>query len=777
MINAQLVQLALSAVSNAFLFSQTSAYNKEVVDGGTKNKIWSFVYFIAGTPWVLSPMAVIFPNVSFELYQWLIVGLSGGIFYAASIAHHNQICINQNELEKISKLPFDLHENQYLMRAVLFLSHHLGKVLIPFYVLSLVGCVFLGAPIYGYISLSAYTLNLLYQNDYFPSFLAAPFRYLNVLAVSSASLGATSWSNIALFISGIGFTIFDYVICHLRNEVSPTSQFPMADPKNKLTVMTFKKDTPEGSKTLSSLINKHKIYKSTRSLEGEQVRFGFPFDWIFKTYSRWKGTSLKEIASFAKHVLFHETIAPNGSHVTFNHFYESYQIVEKILVKAPPVNYDDYLTMFNQANFESEALRDIITNQMSLHDKYNQKSSDERCVEFGLPVNTSPVDVQIAYLRREMTYFVERLKSPSFRDLNQQQVAVLHQYARLILPKITNLPIEERDANLVSLALTTGSHCNRIYLETLSSMAEALGVLIKDTLTVRENAIVQAQAARETIFRTYYYKTVKLLKQNNPIYDTIFSDIDDYHTYETFVQMFGANFYLRNPTLTLRNRTTTDVYRDQTMHYSLSKLGFKDEKMLFSQMYTPSYLVEQVLDSRGKLHKIFIDWCEEHFPNCYKEVLFDEDFLLKTNGNTKALAELMLLDLDILDLDTAYSDLEVPTEELAALRLPIVVQQEAMLYLNKKSMHITTFDNDCWDYERLLEKIKKDGVVVIWDEIKDRVVSAMFDEFDMLYGSKEDLNFIKLVDMGKNVKLLDSSYSDLESGLWERINKTTAKSP
>lgn len=768
MINPQLIQLILSAVSEAFIVTQAIAYNKEVVDGGTKNKIWSFLSFIVTIPWLLSPLARIFPAVNFGLYQWLIMGLSGGICYVASVAHHNQICRNQDDLDKITKLPYDLHENKYIMDSALFLSRYLVQIFTPIYIISLVGCIFLGAPTYAYISLTMYTLNLLYQHDYFPSILKGPYRYLNVLAVSSATLGLTSWLNIAFFASGVAFTIFDYVICHMRQEVSPTSQFPMANSKNKLTVMPINNDTPEGSKALLSLLNKHRNYKSASSLEGEKLRFGIQGDWIFYVFSRVSGYPIKTIKYAFKGLFFHETIKLEGVHVTFNHFYESYRIVEKILADTPALNYDDYIDLFNQADFQSPSFRDLITNQMSLHDKYNEHPSGQRCIELGLPADTSTIDVQIAYLKREMGYFVERLNRPSYRDLNPQQVAVLHQYARLILTKVSSLPFEERNTILVSLAITTGSHCNRIYLETLSSLAEELGFLIEDTLSLREKAILQAQGARETRFRTYYYETVALFKQNPKkgyMFKTFFSnvDIDDYHTYEGFVQVFGANLYLRNPTLSLRNRTTQDVYRDQMIHHYLSQFDFTDEKMLFSQVYNPSYLVNQVLDPRGKLHKVFIEWCEEHFPSYYQDVLYDQDYLLKTSPNTTALAELMLLDFDILTLDTPYSEVEIPIDQLVRLKFALVVRQETELYLIEKGKSITRLEYyDC--YKPLLKNIEKEGVIVIWQEIKDRVATQMFDEFDMLYENKEDFNFTSLVDTGRQVDLEFTSifYTNLD---------------
>ena len=57
MTDIEKLQLVLSAISGAFIVSQTQAYHTEIVDGGTKNKIWSFTTALALTPAVLAPLA------------------------------------------------------------------------------------------------------------------------------------------------------------------------------------------------------------------------------------------------------------------------------------------------------------------------------------------------------------------------------------------------------------------------------------------------------------------------------------------------------------------------------------------------------------------------------------------------------------------------------------------------------------------------------------------------------------------------------------------------
>jgi hypothetical protein len=226
--------------------------------------------------------------------------------------------------------------------------------------------------------------------------------------------------------------------------------------------------------------------------------------------------------------------------------------------------------------------------------------------------------------------------------------------------------------------------------------------------------------------------------------------VDDYHTYEIFVQMFGANFYLRNPTLTLRYRTTREIYREKTVHLTLSKFDFTDEKMLFSQTYNAAYLVDQVLRPESKLHNIFIRWCQEHFPSGYENIIYDDDYLLKKEPPTKALAELMLLDLGIVELTDAYPLAEVPSPELAPLRLAIVVEEEANNYLKEKS---GAQDPDASiNFRNLLSAVENQGVTAIWEAIKDRVATRLFAEFDMLYASIDSADFTHFIDTGRQIE-------------------------
>lgn len=366
-----------------------------------------------------------------------------------------------------------------------------------------------------------------------------------------------------------------------------------------------------------------------------------------------------------KHLRYKNKLQIN---VTFNHFYQSHILMDKILSNMPKVNYPDFVTHFNRLNFASLTLQDAISNEMCLHDKFNEKSLDERKVEMGLSSDTSLIHTQIAYLKKEMGSFTYRLQNPSYRDLTHQQVAEIHRYSRFLLNKINTMPIVNQanaltpqETLLLSIATRTGSHCNRIYLDTLSELCSepTYNFLKAETLTLQERAVMMAQSLRERAFRTYYYKTAPILKKLSPVYAIAWDDLNDYHTYENFVQVFGSNFYLRNPALMSRYRDISDVLMDRFITYSFNDL---EPIFLFSSTYTATYLIEQTVNPEGKLHLIFIEWCEEKYPSCYQKMVYNENYRLNEGAELNALAELMLLDLEILHVLNTYPvDEYIPT--------------------------------------------------------------------------------------------------------------------
>lgn len=306
----ELIQLILSALSQSFIFSQLFSYNQEIVDGGTQNRIWSFMSTLGLLSFAFSPLSQLFPATNLSFYTYSIMAVSGLVQYVASIAHANQMAINQNEREKIQTLPYDLHNNQSLMQLALFLSRHFGTACLAIYMTSIIGCAFFGAPLYAYTSLALYSVEILNKNGYLPSFLRTPYLYANILILIVSIFGVTSWLSVGLSAGMIGFTVYDYIRCHFYGADSPTAQFPMADASKKLTVEPIEEQDSEAEEKLNFVIQKHIRCK-------DQV----------------------------------------GIHVTFNHFYQSYHIMDKILSNAPEVNYSDYAAHFNGLKTHRAPLR------------------------------------------------------------------------------------------------------------------------------------------------------------------------------------------------------------------------------------------------------------------------------------------------------------------------------------------------------------------------------------------------------------------------------------
>lgn len=284
----ELLQLILSAIAQAFTVSQISALNREIVDGGTKNRVWSFLTSVILIPISFAPIALLFPTFQFGIITYPLMAFSGLINYVASIAHQNQIYIHAGEPDKIIKLRLGLQNNRYLMKAALFLSRNLYFMLTSFFIATLVICIFLGAPVYAYLSLAMYAANLLNQHGYMPAFLRNPYLYLNIAICIFAVFGVTSWLAIGLSTALVAFTVYDYIHCYLWKKESPTAQFPMADPTKILTLPEIAENDPVAIVTLKTCLNAYR--KSTER---------------------------------------------RGIHVTFNHFYQSHQIIERVLSDVP----------------------------------------------------------------------------------------------------------------------------------------------------------------------------------------------------------------------------------------------------------------------------------------------------------------------------------------------------------------------------------------------------------------------------------------------------------
>tara|TARA_R110002126_G_scaffold187410_1_gene336028 strand:+ start:20837 stop:22729 length:1893 start_codon:yes stop_codon:yes gene_type:complete len=591
MFSLQLLQVILNASSQAFSISHAAAYNQEIVDGGTKNRIWSFINTYALANISLFPLMLLFPAIDFGLVLLGSGLVLGAFFYTASIAQKNQMLVNLGELNKIQTLPWDLHEHQLLMKSSLFLSLHLQTFFLLFYGLSLVACVFLGNPLYAFVSFGMYALDQLNQHGYMPNFLKTPYMYLGVAITLLAVCGVTSVLGVGLSLGLLSFTAIDYIRCKIWGVDSPTAQFPMTDLSQQVKVPSFEANDAEATQVFNTLLK-------TRQQQRYDVQL----------------------------------------QVTFDHFYASHHIMNRLLEGAPTVKYEKYTTLFNAIKFTDKAFENNMLNEMCLHDKFNGQ-------ELAGLSKEELVKRQITFLKQEMRYFVERLQQSSYRDFTHEQAATMHRYARLLLLKIEALSPDKQALYLLHIAMTTGSHCNRMYLESLSALASKENLLVTASLNLHDTAMLRAQETREVAFRTYYHEAAPRLRDNSPYFRIVWADTGDYHTYEDFVGILGANFYLMNASFTTGFRNVSGILVDRF----LTLLAPRGGQMLFCEHYTVDYLVGQAVNPEKKLYKILERWCDErHIVLCpLNEYSMPAE---RAPGELRALAELMLLDLNIIDV-------------------------------------------------------------------------------------------------------------------------------
>ena len=594
MFDLKYAETICSALNDAFMTSQIFSMNTEIVDGGTKNRIWSFVSSTILMNFTLSPLQRMYPD---DLTLWLsraLMLMSGAACYMASIAQENQIHINQNEPEKIIALPFDLHEYTFLMECALWYSLYQPSVLIALYFALLGALFFMGSPLYSGVSLLMYGINLLNQWDYFPEYLKEPYYFSIYVVMFCSSFFNASWFMVALGLGFWGYTLYDYITCFLGHDRSATQQFPMATREGHFHL-------PDHA-PLNDVIAHHR--RSTR------------------------------LCTFG---------------VTFDHFYRSEEISARLVEQVAPCDFQTFIRAFEGIDFSPLSIQNDVLNEMVLHDKFQGLDKNELKQTLQISPESSDVDLAIAFLKREMHTFVARLEHPSYRDLNHQQMMRLLGSASLLCHHMVNVSSTERRHLLLAIAIQTGSHCNRMYLEALTNLIAEFNLSrFIPELSLDEQILLQIQTAREAAFRHYYYHVLPQLKAVDPFVNLLFADLDDYHSYEKFVKIYGGNFYLRNTSLNRRVRSMIDVGADLFISF------LHGDELLFSEHYTVDYLIKQIMNPTGKLHASFIQWCTDRYPDSYQQILYDDCFFFKNTGEVKALAEIMLLDLNVIELTTPY---------------------------------------------------------------------------------------------------------------------------
>ena len=107
-----------------------------------------------------------------------------------------------------------------------------------------------------------------------------------------------------------------------------------------------------------------------------------------------------------------------------------------------------------------------------------------------------------------------------------------------------------------------------------------------------------------------------------------------------------------------------------------------------------------------------------------------------------------------------HEDCEITfiTSALASLKLPKVVHEEMMQYLQQIPLKTAS---DLLRFTQLLHQIESHGLEIIWDKIKAPINDRIFNEFGDLYISKNDQKFVDLIEGGRWIKLPDFNIQQL----------------
>ena len=112
------------------------------------------------------------------------------------------------------------------------------------------------------------------------------------------------------------------------------------------------------------------------------------------------------------------------------------------------------------------------------------------------------------------------------------------------------------------------------------------------------------------------------------------------------------------------------------------------------------------------------------------------------------------------------------TQETAALKLPIVVQEEAVRYLS--GLANPQSHADFLAFTRLMSELEEEGAGAdaIYEDIKDSVSLRMYEEFGSLYRGESDAAFTGLIDAGEDTELknLNQFQAQLEDSEGYRLS-------
>ncbi len=586
------IVLIIGCLVQGVTISVLYGYERELRDGMSTSRFFPWVIQWMSLNLVATPLYVLFPQaaLALNLAYYSSLAVISVLNYAFSVFHKNQIRQNSGQDPQLT-LPFDLHNNELFKNIVSALTPRIYLGLGAIYALSLGLTVMLAGAYFSVACiLGAILLDQVYQWEWFPSFLQQPLQLLRLALLSSWVFGFDSWISIGLTTFNLTVFVWNFISIQLRGERSPTCHFNIAEAEHEFSFAETLDDVkPSSSQQLKQLLNHLKPALSVR--------------------------------------------------ITYNHFRDSALATQKLLANAPVLNNAEYSRLFNKLDFNKPNLRELIVNQMAVHDKFHEKSLEQRRIEFNLPTDCEDAEIHIAFLKKEMEHLVERLNHPSAsRSINHEQRITMCGQARRVLEHLLQheANVDQQERILLNLALRTGSHCSRIYLETFAEICNSLHFETAE-LSLRERTVLAAQVLRDEQYKKYYYFVMKNLYG--------FIDLNDYHSYENFVAYYGMFFYLQNQSLQNRYPDGIDLLADRGYYYFLKAMG----QPVFAEYYNEGTLIESV--TSGLLHPLFQLWCEEFYEGAYDQWVLDEYSSVKENApDVLALAKLFLLDLGLVEL-------------------------------------------------------------------------------------------------------------------------------
>lgn len=583
---------------------------EEIKSGKTTNKIWltlmqtslNYMSVLA-----LSEVLSEYSNI-FNFIKYAINGLIVIANYLCYVFESNEIS-DKNQVEQSRKtLPFNLDKDQTLKDIAQFISRNINLLQLGTYILALSLGIYYGLEQMVMFNLLGVLLEQIYQRNLLHKYLSSAYRMLRMVMLSGYLFGFNSWLFIAINLINIAIMLGDYVSTHLLGLTTASIQYPIARKNNQLILDNNK---PNSKSSLQQLLNKIKNH---------------PVE------------------------------------VTFDHMRQSALLNEKLTLCAKNVNYDKYTDLFSQIDFSKPELKELIEAEITANDDFMLVDECTHIENLQLPKNTTSYDIKIAYLKKEMSLMIERLKTSSPRNLTHEQVEILKGNGRRILEYLKKLnPKTDTHFNiiLISLALQTGSHCSRVYIECFANIMREYDFQEIENLSLKERVLSKTQGIKSEAFFKFYQNLTYTLKTtsnqsnnlfNKYLFNFLWSDTNDYHTYENFCLGVGPNFYLDNQTYSIRFRGFGDIFLDVYLAITFT-LGHPS--YIFSKHYNAAYLILEVIE--GKLAPDFKKWCDLFYPKAYEDYCLDEYHMTTINPNSVELATLMLLDCNIIHFKNAWS--------------------------------------------------------------------------------------------------------------------------